>query len=630
MLEQMRKGAANWAAKALLFLLVISFGIWGVADYLRVRPETTVATVGEATIHAADFSTQYRRELQRVQARLGSAIDAEQAKQLGLPDIVLQRMIEWALFDQAGRQMGLRASDTAVRLEIEANPTFRSPLGTFDRLTFEAALREQGFTEAGFVAAVKRDLIREQIADSLVAGISTAPDALVDRLFRYRNEKRVAEYLVVASTAIKDVPEPDEALIAAYHKDNAGRFTAPELRAMSWVAMTPQDVLGDIQVSDQEIRDEYDARQKSFVTPERRTIEQAVYSTEAAAREALQAIRGGADFAETAEKTLNLKRADLALGKLTREELPPALATPVFGLPLNQVSEPIRSPLGWHVARVTAIEPGHTRTLDEVREELKRELALVHAADRLVKVRDQFDDRIAGGATLEEAAQAAGLKVRKVAAMDARGQDAAGKPIADLPAYSRFLAAVFSAPERGEPEIHETEDRGYLAFQVDTITAAALRPLAAVRNDVIAAWKAEQRAAAAGKKAQEIAARLKEGGDLQGLAQSVGSAVELSPALDRTGRGGEHKLSPQVLAELFRVLIVGGVVTGPTAAGDGQVVARLARIDAADPGASAAERERLKQAIAGGIADDLFAEYRNALERRFGVTVNRTVLEGAL
>ena len=630
MLEQMRKGAATWAAKILLFLLVFSFGIWGVADYLRVRPETTVANVGEAAIQAIDFSTQYRRELQRVQVRLGSSLDAEQAKSLGLPDLVLQRMIEWALFDQAGRNMGLRASDPAVRFEIESNPTFRSPLGQFDRLMFEAALREQGFSEGAFVAAVKRDLIREQIVDSLVAGVSTAPDALVDRLFRYRQEKRVAEYLVVANAAIKEVPEPSESDLVAYHKENAGRFTAPELRAVNWVEMRPEDLLGEIQVSDQEIGDEYDSRQKSFVTPERRTIEQAVYPTEAAARDALHAIRGGADFVATAEKTLNLKRADLALGKLTRDELPPALATPIFGLGVDQISDPIQSPLGWHVVRVTAIEPGHTRKLEEVRDELKREIALLHAADRLVKLRDQFDDRIAGGATLEEAAQAAGLKVRKVAAIDARGQDPAGKPVGGLPAYGRFLSAVFSAPERGEPEIHETENRSYVALQVEAITPPALKPIAELRNDVIAAWKAEQRANAAAKKAEAISARLKEGGDLQGLAQSVGSGIELSPALDRTGRGGEHKLSPQVLAELFRVLTPGGIVTGPTAAGDGQVVARLARINVADPAASAAERERLKQAIAGGIADDLFAEYRNALERRFGVSVNRAVLEGSL
>src|SRR3546814_5353245 len=111
MLQQMRSGAASWIAKGLMVLLVLSFGAWGVADYIRnFNTGGDVAKVGDQSITQAEFSESWRREVASMQRRFGPNFNAEQARQLGLDETVLTRMVEDKLYEQATRAMGIRKS----------------------------------------------------------------------------------------------------------------------------------------------------------------------------------------------------------------------------------------------------------------------------------------------------------------------------------------------------------------------------------------------------------------------------------------------------------------------------------------------------------------------------------------
>jgi peptidyl-prolyl cis-trans isomerase D len=55
MLDAMRRGAVNWLAKILLGLLIIAFGIWGVADVFRGFGRGTLARIGNTEISGGEF-----------------------------------------------------------------------------------------------------------------------------------------------------------------------------------------------------------------------------------------------------------------------------------------------------------------------------------------------------------------------------------------------------------------------------------------------------------------------------------------------------------------------------------------------------------------------------------------------
>ncbi|MFN4311245.1 MAG: SurA N-terminal domain-containing protein [Ferrovibrio sp.] len=623
MLQQMRSGAASWIAKGLMILLIVSFGAWGIGDYIGgFGGGGDVATVGSAKITQPEFADAYRREVSSLQRRFGSGFTAEQARQLGLDETVLNRLIEDRLYVQAADKLGIMITDAQVREAITNAPAFKGITGQFDRLAFETYLRNEGYSEAMLVALLRQDLARTQLLGSLFGSVTTVPDAMVDTILGYRLERRLAEYFVVDAAKLPAPAMPTEAQIEEYYKANPLAYTAPERRSLAWLAFTPQGYAGQMPVSDEELREEYEASRTAYVTPERRSVEQVVFNTEAEAKAAFDAVQKGEDFIAMAARLQKLKPEDVKLGTVTKDELPAGIANAVFALPLNKVGEPVTSPFGWHLARVTAIQPGTTKSLEEAKAELSQQIALRKAADGLVKLRQQVDDQIAGGATLDEIASTHKAGINRAEDVDAQGAGPDGKPVDALPRLPAFLTEAFDMDANAEPHIVDQPDGGFLVVKPVGIKPAALRPLAEVKDSVVVALQQRGRSEAAAEAAKQIAERLRGGSDLAKEAAALGVIVQLSAPLSRGGQPAERALSPAVVSALFGAK-PGETVTGPAGANPANaVVARLIRVEAADPAAVARQKEQTAQQLAGGIAQDLVQQYRQQVQKEIGVKID--------
>lgn len=137
MLEAIRKRAGSFVVKILFLVLVLSFGVWGIADVFRPGGGADwAAEVGDVKISSTALQEEYRQTLRRLSQAMGSNMDAEQARALGLPGSVLNHMVEGALFDQAASDLGLTITDPVVREQIKADPRFRNKAGVFDPEVF--------------------------------------------------------------------------------------------------------------------------------------------------------------------------------------------------------------------------------------------------------------------------------------------------------------------------------------------------------------------------------------------------------------------------------------------------------------------------------------------------------------
>ena len=144
MLEAIRKRAGSLVVKILFLFLVLSFGIWGIADVFRPgRGADWAAEVGGVKISTAAFQEEYRDALRRLGQALGSPVEAEQARALGLPNSVLDRMIEGVLFDRAAADLGVTLTDAMVREQIKSDPRFRNQAGAFDPDVFRPIAASQ-------------------------------------------------------------------------------------------------------------------------------------------------------------------------------------------------------------------------------------------------------------------------------------------------------------------------------------------------------------------------------------------------------------------------------------------------------------------------------------------------------
>ena len=254
MLQAIRSRAGSYVVKVLFALLILTFGIWGIGDIFRTRgTDTVVATVGDQSIRAEELQTALRRALEQLSARFGSAIDLQQAKQLGLVDQTLAQLIDRSLIDQEAARLKLDVSDDLIRNVITDNPSFRGSDGRFDRSLFSAVLAANNLTEDQYVALLRRDIPRNDLLHAGTAG-ATAPQPVVDLLYRYRNEKRTADIVALPTAGAPDVGQPSEDELKAFYEKHPDLFRAPEYRGFTLVSLDPSDIAKDIEIPEAKLQ----------------------------------------------------------------------------------------------------------------------------------------------------------------------------------------------------------------------------------------------------------------------------------------------------------------------------------------------------------------------------------------
>lgn len=621
MLDALRRSAQSWVMKGILIILALTFVVFfGTTDFGGGRDANTAIEVGEVTYTIQEVGREFNDRVQQLSARVGSRVDTQRAIQAGLLDETISQMATRALFDQAANDLGIVATTETAASAIRDLPRFQGPDGRFDRQAFELYLRSAGLSEAEFVARAQNDLLRAQYVGTFNAALAPAAP-ITDAIYARRGERRVAEVAIVPIDQASPVADPDESTLSAYFEDSKEQFRLPEFRKLTVARLTPELLAEEIGVSDEDIRTAYDRRLSEFTTPERRTVVQANFDTEADARRVLQMTGEGREFAAAVEEVSGSEPVDL--GAVSRREIAlPALADAAFSTGVGETSAPVESPLGWHLVHVTDRTAEAVQPIDEVRDELRRSIALDQAQDRMFEVLNGVEDALAGGAPLEDAAQANNLKIATVDAVSRNGFGADGAPVESEALSDDLLRAAYEAQVGDAAQVIETEDGGFAVLRVDEATEARVPALDEVRGRVVEAWKSEQRAIAAEAEAKQIAERARQGGSLEAVAAEAGATFRTTEPFDRTGQ--QSDVPRPLIAPLFEAK-EGDIVE--VSADDGAAVAKLVEIREADR--NAPEREEMGEQIAVQMRDDLLTQLANALQREHPVEVRREAVERA-
>src|SRR4051795_12432095 len=185
MLRGMRKASSNWLGKIIMAvvmgLLIISFGVWGIADIFRGFGQSTLAKIGRTEISTDQFRQLYTEKLQQIGRQFGRPLTTDQARAFGLDRQVLEQTIAEAALDEEARRLGLGQSDAETLRVVMNDPNFKGLGGTFDPQRFQATIRQFGFSEARYIADQRRTSLRRQIAGSISAGLEPSK-TLIDAL----------------------------------------------------------------------------------------------------------------------------------------------------------------------------------------------------------------------------------------------------------------------------------------------------------------------------------------------------------------------------------------------------------------------------------------------------------------
>lgn len=597
-----------WIIVGLLLIGLMGFGATNFSGTVR-----TIGSVGDQNISVDAFARELQREMRAIQAQTGQPMTIADARSYGLDQSVVARLTQLAALDHETEQLGLSVGDENLQREIIRIPAFQGLDGNFDRETYRFALEQANLNENVFEDDLRAESARTLVQSAIVSGVEM-PDTMADTLTDYIAARRSFTWAPLGEEALSEpLPEPTDAELQAYYDENGAAFTLPETKMITYVLLTPADVLDDIAVDADAIRRLYDERISEFSQPERRLVERLVYPNEEAASNALAQVEvGGATF-ESLVQDRGLELDDIDMGDVIASDLGDA-ADEVFSADVGDVVGPLPSDLGPALFRVNGKLDARTTTFEDVEDQLRDELAGDQARRQIEARAEPIEDILAGGATLEEAAEETELTIGTLEWTP----DSAEGPAA----YATFNEAAAEVTSEDFPQIDFLDDGGIFALRLDETLPERPEPFDSAREKVAEAWRQDALVAALAARAEEVVATLSENGDFTetGLSFKVENGLTRSAYIDQTPADFMNQVFEMETGE-YRV------ITGET----GVIIVRLEEIL---PPADTADVRDLRQSLSTqldqSLSQALFSAYARDTQLRARARIDQRSVEAVL
>ena len=632
MIEKFRSYKDSIAIKIFLGLLMVSFGVWGVGDFIGtggLDPSIAIK-IGKAEIRTDDFQRRYTQEIERFKQSMGPTATTEESFRRSIAQALIQDITRTTTVNAAGAAMDVVIPKETLLSIIRNEKMFADPTtGQFSQMQFAQVLGQANMTERGFVDMFEQDLRAQRMTRPLAANAG-APKTLADALFSYRTESRVAETLLVTAPTLPLTKTPTDADIKAVYDANLSTFTAPEYRKVGAVILNAKEMVKPETIEDADLKAYYEQNAAKYRTVAKRHVVQVNFDTEEKAAAAQADAKAGESLAALAAR---LNAGDVIdMGDLATDSPLAKTIAVVFVLPANEISPPVQTDLGWHLFEVTAITPENVQPFDTVKEQVRTALVADKGVTAMYDASVQLEDQVAAGASMEDAAKAVGGR-HYVFELDRDGRTPFGADIANIPERQAFIRTAFTLQSGADSGLKETAARdGYYVLKVESITPPKPKPLGDVKAQATLMWEKQQREAMAREIADKAAAQITATTAMTSL-ETADKRLSYAP-LGPVTRFGEspqqgavvdtRRVSPEVLEPLFNAK-VGDVITATVL--DGVVIARLKEIRPAQSTDAASGYGQLVEGLKTAIGSDLMDQITRAFSKRYPVEVNTAIID---
>ncbi len=532
MRQSLQKGIGRIVLFLFIGLLVVSFAVWGIADFLTGASRQSIATVGSTQISPEEYQRNYQRQIANYSNQIGRQITTEEARAAGLPQQILDGLISRAALTERARELGIGISEQGIRDDILRDESFQDASGNFSRTRFEQILNANDLTEPAYVEELRGEIVRRQLLGAFTQA-AIVPDALLDAANRYQNEQRVLKYFAIGRDAAGEIPAPSDDTLKSFYEERKSQFALPEYRKIAVVTATPDTVRKKITVTGEELEQAYKASLDDYRTPERRKVEQISFPSAEAAEKASAELAKGKDFLEVAREA-GFKQSDIDLGMVTKSGMvDPAIAEAAFALQKGEVSKPVKGALTTAIVRVLEILPGAEKSLAEVEDQVRKAVVDRRVAQELSRLTNAFEDDHTAGMPLAEAAKKHGLDLKDVV-IDRQGKTPDGGSATVEGAAPALFSAVYESDVGVENAPVRLDDGAYAWFEVLDIIPSRQKTFEEAKDEVTKAWQEEQVRTKLVQLSQDLQKRIEGGEAIDAVAQSVNAQAAETKPLKRT------------------------------------------------------------------------------------------------
>ena len=575
MLDLLRKNATGPLGIALIILLVFAFSIWGVGDIFRGYNANILAQIGNRELNSQSYLFNFNREVSRISNQLERIITTEEAINSGLHYQILDRSLVELSANAASDQIGLTASDDAIKKRILSTNAFKNAFNQFDRNIFEQIIRQNGLTEDSFLVLERDSHVLSQLSRSIFKDINP-PKALNDLLFKYQFERRNVEYIIISPDEISQGNDLEKNEIERFYSENINLYKTKETRDFSIISLNIADLSKLENVSDEEINIFYEDNKYNYYEPEKRSYYLIPYFSNEEAIKALEDFNSNNDI----NKILidrNLDITDVDQGLITFDEgISESVSSAAFNAPINKLSGPTESPFGPSLIYINEIISEKEIKIEDIKDQIITDIQKDKAKDKIYNLYGEIEDLRADGKTLEEIAEEKSLLIESFKNINNVGQRIDGSIIKNQ-SLEELLNLIFLNDVDEDLEPYEDNEGNLNFFRIDNINYSQQIPLNEAMENIKLSILENKSIENVKTKSKEIFDRLKEyNNNLDFISDENDLAIATSGILSRTS--SNEIFTSMALSEIFKTEKGSSFIVN-AAIGNSIVIGKVSNID---------------------------------------------------
>jgi peptidyl-prolyl cis-trans isomerase D len=627
MISFFRNIMSSWVALLILGLLIVAVVVTGIGSSpMGGATSSTLARVAGTSITDAELNAEMQRRLEFIR-RENPDVSMAQLVEQGGAKATLDLMVQREAFKKTLGDLGITSSQAALDNAVAAIPAFQIG-GQFSKKAYLEALQRNRIDPKEFEDSLRLDIVQTQFLSAVGRGWQV-PDKALLTYAKLLAERRSATLAFVPAQLMTGVQLPDDKTLAAYYEKSKDRFSIPEHRSFRYFVINPALAGAKIQITDADLKAEFDKRASEFGSVETRVVQQVLFDSQAAAQ-AFATKAASGDFVATAQAAVpGLTAEDINAGtidaKAATESYGEAASKAVFALKAGAVSAPIQSELGWYVFRVAEVIVAKTGSFEAARAQLTQALRDEKAIDEVFRLTEEIEKSARDGGNFDALLKIAGAQAQTAANATQAGQDAkSGQPV-QLPAG--VLGVAFSHQPGDELTVEQMgqDPNAFVVVEVTDVKDKAPRPLAEIKQPLTAAWIQEQMLARAKATADGLVAAIAKGTPLAQAAAALKLPVQPVPPVARgeAMQGGEV---PQAIRDMFR-LRAGQAAASALPQGAGFAVVQVGQVIPADIAIDNPAIAQLRSGLAQGAGNEAKEQMLLAAAAKQEVRYNNAALE---
>ncbi len=402
MLDFIRRKSASTVVMFIFGIIILVFVFWGFNPGKRGAGNRVVAKVNGMDISTELYENLYKRELNKIKEQQGGVITEDMLESLQLDQRVLNMLINDVLIIDEAKSTGIKASNEEVQAKIFADPNLREEGRPFNKKFYLELLKRNRINPLEYEEGIREKLTAQKMLNSIAADVRFTDDELWEK-YAEANSSFSYDYAEFNPKKFMDTGAVTEETLKKYYEENKTAFpVATAIKA--FYARAGFKALGtQIKINDDDIKRYYEANTYDYLREAEVHASHILIKGEGAlkkAEEILARIKAGESFsalarAHSEDRGSASKGGDLGFfgpGTMHKE-----FEKAAFTLGAGEVSEPVRTPFGYHIIKVVEITEEGVKALAEVSSDIRAILlkaqAVFAAMDSIESLQEAFAEK---------------------------------------------------------------------------------------------------------------------------------------------------------------------------------------------------------------------------------------------